>query len=181
MAENIKSLNELDVLFADYVQKILELADDKVLISYSQRRQKSSKIDEDVCYVKTLNVSDEVQMYKNRTKAYNASNEAYTIKQYTMRLLMLQLVFYGPNSEYNATKVNECFYLNSGRDLLSRNNLALVPDRTNMPFMTYERINEQFWQRADLKLYFYNSTCVEEEVGTFKEVDYHIEYGMEGK
>ena len=85
---------------------------------------------------------------------------------------MLQVVFYGPDSEKLATLLNEVFYTDGAKQFLYKNNLALVPDRTNYPNKTIENINEQWWDRADLKLYFYNSISIEETTGTIE--DYNV-------
>ena len=66
MANNIVTLDELDDLFADFIQSKLNLPADKVLISYSKRGQISSKYGENVCYIKFFNSPDEVSIYKNR-------------------------------------------------------------------------------------------------------------------
>lgn len=180
MADNIIALNDLDILFADFIQAQLNLSDKQVLISYSRRGQRSSKIDEDVCYIKVFNEQDERNIYKQRKEAFDPETEQVTITQFAMRTLRLQVVFYGPNSDVLSTKLNELFYLNRAKEFLYNNNLAFIPDRTNIPIKSYEKINEQFWERADLKLYFYNSTSVEEVVDIIDKLDVQI-YGLEDK
>ena len=172
MANNIVTLDELDDLFADFIQSKLNLPADKVLISYSKRGQISSKYGENVCYIKFFNSPDEVSIYKNRRTSYDPETEQVTITQLAMRMLMLQVVFYGPDSESLAMLLNETFYTDGAKEFLYRNNMAFVPDRTSYPNKTIENINEQWWNRADLKLYFYNSVSIEETTGTIE--DYNI-------
>ena len=168
MVSNIVTLDELDDLFADFIQDKLELPADKVLISYSRKGQISSKYGENVCYLKFFNSPDEVNIYKNRRTSYDPETEQVTITQLAMRMLMLQVVFYGPDSDKLATLLNEVFYADEAKQFLYKNNLALIPDRTNYPNKTIENINEQWWNRADLKLYFYNSISIEETTGTIE-------------
>ena len=81
MANNIVTLDELDDLFADFIQSKLNLPADKVLISYSKRGQISSKYGENVCYIKFFNSPDEVSIYKNRRTSYDPETEQVTITQ----------------------------------------------------------------------------------------------------
>lgn len=174
MANNIITLDELDDLFADFIQSKLNLPADKVLISYSKRGQISSKYGENVCYIKFFNSPDEVNMYKNRRTSYDPETEQVTITQLAMRMLMLQVVFYGPDSESLATLLNEVFYTESAKEFLYKNNMALIPDRTSYPNKTIENVNEQWWNRADIKLYFYNSISVDEVVSTIEKFDINV-------
>ena len=175
MANNIVTLDELDDLFADFIQSKLNLPADKVLISYSKRGQISSKYGENVCYIKFFNSPDEVSIYKNRRTSYDPETEQVTITQLAMRMLMLQVVFYGPDSESLAMLLNEIFYTESAKEFLYKNNMALIPDRTSFPNKTIENVNEQWWNRADLKLYFYNSISIDEVIGTIEKYDINIE------
>ena len=174
MANNIVTLDELDDLFADFIQSKLNLPANKVLISYSKRGQISSKYGENVCYIKFFNSPDEVSIYKNRRTSYDPETEQVTITQLAMRMLMLQVVFYGPDSESLAMLLNEIFYTESAKEFLCKNNMALIPDRTSFPNKTIENVNEQWWNRADLKLYFYNSISIDEVTGTIEKYDINV-------
>ena len=174
MADKIKALNELDILFADFIQEKLNMQADKVLISYQQKGQVSSKIDEDVCYVKVFDEPDERHTWKNRK--YENAGDQVKVTQYTMRTLMLQVTFYGPNADNLITRLNEYFYHDTTKQFLYENELSFIPDRTVEPRKFYEKINEQWWQRSDLKLYFYNTISTEELIDTIESVDIKYKY-----
>lgn len=174
MATNIVSLDTLDVKFADFITEISGLGADKVLISYADKGQAFGGYDENVCYVKTFDESNDVNIYKQRTSVYNADTEQYTYTQRAMRTLMLHIVIYGKQSDELVTLINESFYLNKGKDFLYQNNLAIIPDKTSSPARSFEEIGGRFWHRSDLKIYFYNSTSIEEVIDTIKELDIHI-------
>lgn len=174
MADKIKALNELDILFADFIQNKLNMQADKVLISYQQKGQVSSKIDEDICYVKVFDEPDERHVWKNRK--YEAAEDQVKVTQYTMRTLMLQVTFYGPNADSLITRLNEYFYYDTTKQFLYENELSFIPDRTVEPRKFYEKINEQWWQRSDLKLYFYNTISTEELIDTIESVDVRYKY-----
>lgn len=178
MANNVVSLDDLDILFADFIQEQLGLKDDQVLISYQQRGQKFSQIDEDVVYVKVLQEQDERYVYKQRKRSYDRETERVTTSQSAMRTLLLQVVFYGPNSDILSTKLNERFYFDSAKQFLYKNNLSLIPDLTDFNNKTYEKINEQWWERTDLKLRFYNSVTVDEITNTIDKTD--VKYSFDG-
>ena len=175
MANNIVSLDSLDLKMADFVSDVTKLDQSKVLISYNPKGQKFGSYGENVCYVKFYDENDERQMYKQRTMKYNPETESNTITQSTMRTLMLHLVVYGPQAGELASLINEMLYTNKGKDFLYSNNLSLIPDRTSFPFKSYEEIGGRWWHREDIKLYFYNSISVEEVVGTISELDITID------
>lgn len=174
MADRIVDLDDFDLLLADYIQKKLNMSEDKVLISHQQKGQKSSRINEDVCYVKFYDEPDERQVWKNRK--YENEGDKVKVTQYTMRTLMLQLTFYGPNADNLCTRINEYFYHEGTKQFLYENNLSFIPDRTVEPRKFYEKINEQWWQRSDLKLYFYNTISTEELLDTIDSVDVKYKY-----
>lgn len=175
MANNIVSLNSLDLKVADFISEVTELDQSKVLISYEPKGQKFASFGENVCFVKFYNENDERQMYKQREYKYDAETETNTITQRTMRTLMLHVVIYGPDSGELVTLINEMFYTNRGRDFLYSNNLSIIPEKTDFPFKSYEEIGGRWWQRSDAKIHFYNSISIEEVVGTFSELDIKIE------
>lgn len=171
MANNVVTLDDLDLLFADFVQQQLELDDKQVKISYQQRGQVSSEINKDVVYVKVFQEQDERLNYKFRRRNYDSEKERVITSQTSMRALLLHVVFYGPESDVLATTLNERFYFDSTKQFLHNNNLALIPDLTDFSDKTFEKINSQWWERVDLKLRFYNSITVEELTQPVEKLD----------
>lgn len=170
-------LDQLDILFANFVQQKLNLEEGKVLISYPQRGQISSKIDEDVCYIKVLDEPDERHIWKNRKT--EVVGEQIKVTQYTMRTLVVQFIFYGPNSDNLSTTLNELMYFDSTKQFLYENELSLIPDKTVQPAIHYEKINEQWWHRSDLKIYLYNSISTEDTLDTISDVNIQFKYNKE--
>lgn len=171
MANNIVSLDDFDLLFADFVQQQLELNDDQVRISYQQRGQIFSEINENRVYVKVFQEQNERLNYKFRQRSYDSEKERVTTSQTSMRTLLLHVVFYGPDSDVLSTTLNERFYFDSTKQFLHNNNLALIPDLTDFSDKTFEKIGSQWWERVDLKLRFYNSTTVEELTEPIEKLD----------
>lgn len=87
MAIEILSLDEIDELFADLVQSVLELRADQVLISYPIKGQKSPKYNDTVVFVHTSQEQDNIQIYKNRKSEYNPVLFKYNTIQSSMRSL----------------------------------------------------------------------------------------------
>ena len=167
MASNILSLDSYDTLFADFIQSKLNLQANQVLISYPVKGQKSSVINEDVCYVHTENVDNEISILKNRREKYNLTTGKNDVQQASIRILRLHLIFYGPNSDILATKLNEYMYFESSKQFLNDNNLNLIPASTTLSDKIHEKINERWWDRNDLDLYFYNEIHVDESLDIF--------------
>lgn len=179
MAYNITSLDDLDTLFANFIQQQLGMQGDEVLISNQEEGQISFKFNKNILYVKTYQEDDQVSIYKNRTRQYVQQEHGVVTTQRSMRVILLQLVFYGPNADVLSTRANEMFYLFDARDFLYDNNLSLIPDRTKHPIRIYEKINERWWRRADVELRFYNSIMVTENNGYIEsaEVDGYVNSG----
>lgn len=169
MADNIVSLDVLDLLFANFVLKVLNIQEDQVRISYAQKGQISSEIEEDRCYLKFFDEPDERHIYKNRR--ISSVDDKVKIEQYTMRTLKLQVIFYGPNADLYSTRLNEAMYFDSTKEFLRNNKLSFIPEKTVQPVIHYERINEQWWHRSDLNLYFYNTISTEDFIDYIDKVD----------
>lgn len=168
ISTSVSSLDELSVLFADKIQSILGLDNDQVLISYSEKGQISSQINRDVVYIKVFQDQYEDNMYKVRKYTYSSKLDKVILTQTAMRMLLLQIVMYGPNSDRYSSIINEAFYLDSMNEFLYKNNLSLIPDKTDFMNRTYEKINERWWQRVDLKIRLYNSITIESSVDSIE-------------
>ena len=81
MANNIVSLDSLDIKIADFISEITKLDQSKVLVSFNPKGQKFGSYGENICYVKFYNENDERQMYKQRTIKYDPESETNTITQ----------------------------------------------------------------------------------------------------
>lgn len=168
MAESIVSTDTLDDLFSEIVTQCSGLESDKVLIAYSEKGKQSSTISDDVCYIHSEVVSDYVDQYKNRKYANNSTLNKVMISQSSMRVIELSLVFYGPNSAVIGTRVKEKFYFDSVKETLYKNNLAIIPEKDTIT-KTHEKINERWWDRVDVNIFFYNSVTVEENVNPIED------------
>lgn len=173
MEFNITSLEQFDLLFADFIQEQLGLQDDQVLLAYSEKGQPNQKITGDRIYVNTQQELDERRIYKDRHQKVNQDGTV-TISQYTMRTLCLSIIAYGPNSDVYMNSLNELVYTDAAKRFFYDNNLALIPDRTSYQSNIRENINERWWKRSDLKLYFYNSSSIVDTVNAIETYDIRL-------
>ena len=58
---------------------------------------------------------------------------------------------------------------------LSNMYLHIIPERTNGVIRLQERINDRWWIRYDIDLYFYNTVKIENDVSAFESVDIRTE------
>lgn len=179
MADNIVSLSDFEIKFADFIENILGLTQDKVRISYSADGQPFTKINENVCYLKVSEEQDDINIYKQRKRRYDSETEQLTISQSSMRVLSLRVVFYGPACDVLAVKLKDCFYFESSDEFLYKNNLSLIPNKTRITSKINEEINSRFWERVDLMLYFYNSISLSQDIGTIKSANVIIKTDVE--
>lgn len=153
-----KKLSEIELAFADFIQEYLGMTQDKVLLMFRQEGQISSKINEDVVYLRLYQESDDVDIIKERFKTPNIIQLKDLIdNQISMRVLTLKIIIYGPNSETLSTKIKECFFMQPGDQFLYDNNLSLIPSSIIVRNRFFEKINERWWERSDIELKFYNS------------------------
>ena len=174
MPNNIISFNDLDTLFADFIQEKLNLDADKVLISYQTRGKIAPSMSDNVVYIHTEQDYEEHTQYKQRKEVYNSKTNKVDIYQETMRTLSLDIVFYGSQSAELATLLNEIVYFDSSNQFFNNHNLSLVPDKTDLTLHVHEIINGQWWERCDLKLRFYNSIETVDAVNNIESVDVNM-------
>ena len=167
--QTIQTLDQLDDLFADFVQSILGLEEEQVRISYSTKGQRAPKINESVVYIHTEQRQDDVQVFKNRDISQELTGR-FNTSQTSMRRLSLLCSIYGTNCDTLATQLKERMYFESSRLFFEQNNLALISERITISNKIHELINERWWERVDVELAFYNSVTVDETVYPFEEV-----------
>lgn len=170
MANNIKDINYFDLFFADLVQNILGVTQDKVRISYSEYGQVSFKFDDNICFVHASFEDDYVSKYRDRKNKYLKDEDVFIHSQETMRVIRLKIVFYGDKSSINSFLVSESLHLENTLQELKKEDLSIIGEKTKI-IKTHELINSRWWERTDLDLYFYNSVLVEENVNPVDEVN----------
>lgn len=173
--ENIQSIDDLELFFADLVESLTGIESDKVLIQNQRTGQPSFNYTENVAYVRVNPEPDMRAIYKNRKLVYNKDSNNFTSTQYTSRTLSLNIIFYGPACYELCTKFNEMVYFSSTAFLLKSNKLSLIPDRTNGPIRNNELHNGQWWRRCDLELRFYNEISIDETVDSIDKFDIRVE------
>ena len=161
MATMIQTLNELDELFADHIQEMLGLQPEHVRIGYSETGQLAPKYNETVIYVHTHQEDDDVDRYINTNEQKELSGK-FDVTVTAMRRLMM------------AIKIRQRMFHESSRIFLEEHNLALISNRTTMNNKIHELVNDRWWERVDLKIGFYNSVSVGEEVDPFEETKISI-------
>ena len=66
-------------------------------------------------------------------------------------------------------------YLADANYALANMYLHIIPERTNGVIRLQERINDRWWTRYDMDLYFYNTVKIENDVSAFESVDIRTE------
>lgn len=172
MANSITSLAQLENYFADLVVTLLGMEADHVLIAYAEMGQNFSTPGQDYCFVWAKELTDDVQMYKNR-KEGPVPNNKWKIAQTSMRKVQIMFSFYGEHSDVNALSLKEALYFPDTNISLDQNNLALIPVDVDLTTVK-EQINEVYWTRSDLTVNFYNSVTFEQTVNTINSLDLTI-------
>lgn len=170
-----KTYEELSNFFADLVENMLGLTQDKVLIQYQAEGQPMPKFGENVVFVNVQPEIDERNIYKSRTEIYDEKNDNFVYTQKAQRTLVVEFVFYGSKANENAKLVNESMYFPNYEYMLSKYDLALVPDRTDGPHKMPELVNGRWWNRSDLRMRFYNLVSYKTTIDRIADVEITVE------
>lgn len=175
MVINIPTTDSLKLLFADFVQEKLGLTQDQVLIQNQQQGQVSFRFGKQMAFVDVQQEADVNLQYKNRREEKNEDG-SITVYQTSMRTIMVGIIFYGTNCDVLASSLLDMVYQDSTKQFLAQNGMAFIPDKTQIVSPIHEQFNGQWWDRADLKLYFYGSTEVSETVETIQSLNITTKY-----
>lgn len=173
-----QTYEQLSLFFADLIEAITGLPDDKTLLQYDQMGKASANINTDIAYVNVVNEPDERTIFKNRTKEFDSETNTYTIYQQASRTLNLHVVFYGPNCMELCTTFSESLYHESIKLKLRQNYLSIVPDSTNGPIFMPENRNGQWFKRCDFNIRLYNTVITTETVGIFSGTNINLEFDL---
>jgi len=135
----------------------------------------ATKRTDDVCYIRVYPENNDYN--KLRELKYSAINDA-SVNQATSytRVLQVTWIFYGPNSYDNAQTVRDSLFSDNIADELEAKNVYFMPDIddcTRAP----ELFDGQWWERTDLKAYFYELVTKNITVATVGKVTVDISNG----
>lgn len=175
MAEIIQTLKEIEKFFAGLLVQNTGVPQNKVLLAYSEEGRPAFNIDKFAYFISVFSETDDREIYKHRKFEYNEDTEKFKQSQFSQRTLRLHITSYGENTDTNLIRFQNSLYDADVSYLLSKNYLCLVPERTNGVIRLQEKINERWWIRHDIDLYFYNTLKTESEVSAFESVDIRME------
>lgn len=175
MANLIMPLDDIDILFADYIQNLLGLRNDQVLVSHPEKGQASPKYNETLIFVHTSQIQDDVHEYKSRRIVKSETTNLFTTSQSSMRRLDVEVTLYGLSCDINSLIIKENLYFESGRQFLEKNNMSLIPTLFNISNKVHEMFNGRWWERVDLTIPLYNEVIIEEFNPPFEEVDIDLD------
>lgn len=174
MADNILTLDQVDILLADFITAKLGLNSNQVLVAYADKGQRSYPYGSTVIFLHTEQVQDEVQVTKNRVRSQNSSTYQFSSVQTSMRVLNVDISFYGTTCDTLATRFKELLYFESTNEFFYKNNLALIPSRITMTNKVHENVNGRWWERVDLTIALYNSISVDETNNPFESMNWNV-------
>ena len=174
MADSILTLDQIDVLLADFIAAKLNLTSNQVLIAYSDKGQRSYPFGSTVVFLHTEQEQDEVQRIKNRVRTQNSSTYQFSSVQTSMRVLNVDISFYGATCDTLATRFKELLYFESSNEFFYKNNLSLIPNRITISNKVHENVNGRWWERVDLTIALYNSISVDETNNPFESMNWNV-------
>lgn len=177
MAEFYQTQEQLENILGDLLEKMTKLKSKDVLASYPPMGGIPFGHRETKLYYTISPTGSPISQWKNRTDSTRQSliNRS---SQYT-RELELRLVIYGGNAVDIATRLLHDVTTQNIREQLAKNKLYYIPDKSIGPMRLPESRNEQWYERCDLSLYFYNPVVEDEQLNTFGRVI--VVYKKEGK
>lgn len=167
----VKSLREIELLFADIVCDYTNIEQDKSLLQNVEEGQYSFSEKDNVSFVRAEVDADDRGQYKNRQMKFEQTKDKFIFSQYSSRTMEVNFIFYGPDSYENASSLLEASFFQSFQDKLKANNMSLVSESSSGPIRVNENRNGKWFIRNDVKLCLYDLVLSKEEVNKFNQID----------
>lgn len=175
MSDIIQSIKDIEKIFANLLVECTNVNRNKVLLAYSEEGRPAFNIDKLAYFISVFPEVDDRETFKVRSEKYDSETEKFIQTQYSQRTLRLHITSYGVDTDKNLIKFQNMLYSGDMNYYLSNSYLHLIPERTNGVIRLQEKINDRWWLRFDLDLYFYNTIKVENSVAAFESVDIRTE------
>lgn len=175
MSEIMQGIKEIEKIFANLFVDYANVIRNKVLLAYSEEGRPAFNIDKFAYFISVFPEVDDREAYKNRINKYNSEIEKFEQSQYSQRTLRLHITSYGENTDKSLIRFQNMLYNSDLSYYLSKNYLHIIPERTNGVIRLQEKINDRWWTRFDIDLYFYNTIKIENQVSAFENVDIRME------
>jgi hypothetical protein len=146
-----------------------------VRVSYPNAGSPAWKQQEDVCFLKCIEIDDPIN--KQRDVKFQKIDEETANKQtgYTT-VFAISFTVYGPNSYENCRKIKDSLFSENNRFVLAAKQLFVVPD-FKPPARIPELFQGNWWERVDLTINFNNLVLINENVNYIKTAEVNVEDG----
>lgn len=175
MAEILQTLKEIEKFFARLLVDNAGIPETKVLLAYSEEGRPAFNIDKYAYFISVFSETDDRESYKHREMVYDKDAEKFKQSQFSQRTLRLHITAYGENTDQKLIRFQNLLYSADNNYNLSRNYLHIISERTNGVIRLQEKINDRWWIRHDIDLYFYNTVKIESLTPAFESVDIRME------
>lgn len=175
MAEILQTVKEIEKFFAGLFVEYAGVNKNKVLLAYSEEGRPAFNIDKMAYFISVFPEVDDRESYKHREEKYIDSIGKFRQSQFSQRTLRLHITTYGENTDQSIIRFQNMLYSADANYTLSNMYLHIIPERTNGVIRLQERINDRWWTRYDIDLYFYNTVKIENDVSAFESVDIRTE------
>ena len=162
----------LNILFQAMTIKALGLPDSSfnlVRVDWQTEGQPFQKIDEDICYLRSVEEDDDYNRVRDEEAVTLDSDSVQVITSYT-RVWAAYWTFYGPNSNDRARVIRSMLFKAESHDTLAEQNLYLVTD-PSAPVRAPELFQERWWERVDFSARFDEAVQEVETVGAIKSAE----------
>jgi hypothetical protein len=125
----------------------------QVRVGFLTQGQPGYSRDADTSIIEANVVDEPYNRQRNERRARNDATTVGLTTEY-IRCWEIKVVNYGPNSGDNARLIKSCLYLDWVHDIFASSGLYLVLDVPD-PVRAPEKIAEQWWERSDLTVRYY--------------------------
>ena len=140
-----------------------------VRIGWQTEGQPGWLITDDVVTIEAQLVEDRISEQRNRTDAPNDSQTLMRTTQYT-RVWRIDFSLYGPNSFDHARLIQSALLLGWVHDVFAQQYLWMLPN-LKIPRRIPELFDEQWWERSDFSVRFYEGVIETVTVPLMRSVD----------
>jgi hypothetical protein len=189
MTERYLTITQFEDLMQGWFVKILQWGDEymspsktnDVRISWSQSGQPAFTIDEDVVFLKCIEIDNPYNRQREVEDTWKmTSPESFDREISYTRVWQVDLIIYGPESFENAQTIrNKIFYPENLR-VINNSHVYLIPDVV-APRRVPEIFQGMWWERTDLSLQFNESVIRKATVPAIDRIEVVIYEGDKGK
>jgi len=166
MSEQFITDKQFEKIIANIISLILECTEEekkKIRINWPEEGQPAFLITDNMVFINGYEVDDMYNRQREHQDTYETSPDAFARETSYTRVMLTNIILYGPLSFENAQKIRDGFFAEEHRITLAKNKIYMIPDNPS-PKRVPEYFEGRWWKRYDISLRFNMLTTKESTI-----------------